>query len=69
MKFTLKIDLGNAAMLTGEDIAGALREVARKIEREATCSVNDDGEEQIDETGGGIIDDNGNRVGSWAVIE
>jgi hypothetical protein len=59
--FTLKIKMGNAAMLTGEDIARALREVARDIERNV-------GDEELNKRvafKGKIRDINGNTVGEW----
>jgi hypothetical protein len=59
--FTLKIKLGNAAMLTGEDIARALREVARRVEAEI-------GPEELTNKvtyKASIRDINGNTVGEW----
>jgi hypothetical protein len=50
--FTLRIEQGNAAMQTAEDIAGALRRVAAKLE---------DGYNE-----GLVRDDNGNTVGDFA---
>ena len=49
--FQLTIKLGNAAMLTPEDIAGALRDAADAVEH--------------GRTDGFVYDTNGNRVGSW----
>lgn len=49
--FTLEIELGNAEMRTGEDVAAVLRNVA---------DLCDNGY-----TSGPIGDDNGNAVGSW----
>jgi hypothetical protein len=51
--FTLSIRMGNAAMLTPEDVGEALRQVADKLDN--------------DYTDGPVIDVNGNRVGSWAL--
>lgn len=51
MRFDLHIELGNAAMQSGEHIAGALREVAEKAE-----AGHDEGL---------IHDVNGNTVGQW----
>jgi len=51
MEFNLKITLGNEAMQTGEDVAGALQKVAEAV-AEGTQN-------------GGIWDINGNRVGEW----
>lgn len=53
--FKLSIELGNAAMRTQEDIARALRKVADRIQG---------GTEE-----GGIMDDNGNRVGKFSSAE
>ena len=69
MRFTLKIELGNAAMLTGDDLAAALRKVADKVENESTHSQNYDGENQIDEMEGRVYDENGNKVGTWTIVE
>ncbi len=57
MKFTITIELGNAAMLTQEDVARALEKTASKIRdySDPPCS----GE------GGRVIDANGNAVGRW----
>ena len=58
-QFVLKIQLGNDAMLTGYDIAGALREIADKI---------NDNEDMRDFSGVKKIQDiNDNTVGSWMV--
>lgn len=54
-KFTLNIDLGNAAMAEGEHVAGALRAVADKLEGGYTS--------------GPIIDENGNTAGSFELDE
>jgi hypothetical protein len=51
--FTLTIDLGNDAMQREEDIARALRRIADRIDGGATD--------------GAVMDDNGNKVGSWVV--
>ena len=58
-QFILKINLGNEAMLTGYDIAGALRDIADKV--------NDN--ENMREFSGEkrILDINGNSVGTWSV--
>ncbi len=55
MPFNLRIELGNAAMQTPEDIADALRSVANKLE-----SGN---------TEGSIRDLNGNTVGEFKIEE
>lgn len=63
MKFTLEIKLGNAAMQTGEDVAEALEETARKIR-------DTYGIDYVDEwagLGAFIRDANGNRVGRWSI--
>ena len=56
-KIKLEIELGNDAMLTGRDVARALRELAKRL-------ADSDLEE---ETGGCIKDLNGNTVGKWEV--
>lgn len=61
--FTMKIALGNAAMMTAHDVASALREVADRLELH-----NPDEEfakADIYDRTGTIMDANGNRVGSW----
>ena len=58
MTFTLKITLGNDAMQTPEDIAGALRDAARRI--------NGLPEDMRGEFGK-IRDSNGNTCGKWEV--
>ena len=55
--FILKITLGNDAMITGYDIAGALREVAGRIENPGYIRKDE----------GRIMDLNGNTVGTWRV--
>lgn len=52
-EFTLKINLGNDAMQTPEDIAEALETIAARLRA---------GKEE-----GTIRDENGNRVGSWSL--
>jgi len=58
-QFILKIKLGNEAMLTGYDIAGALRKIADKV------NDNEDMREFSGEKR--ILDINGNSVGTWSV--
>lgn len=55
MAFSLRIELGNDAMQTPEDIVEALRSVARKLEG--------------GDTEGTIRDLNGNTVGSFEIEE
>lgn len=55
---TLRINLGNAAMQTGDDVAGALRNVAARVEEFGSL---EDGLRLL------IVDDNGNRVGQLEV--
>ena len=58
-QFILKINLGNEAMLTGYDIAGALRDIADKV---------NDNEDMLEFSGEKrILDINGNSVGTWSV--
>jgi len=58
MTFTLKITMGNAAMLAYGDIADALRQTADKIGRYAEPQQGDSEN---------IRDENGNKVGSWKI--
>ena len=63
--FNLSMKLGNAAMLTGDDVAERLRVLAEKI------STNYGGD-YIDEwygLGGFVHDANGNQIGKWEVSE
>ncbi len=55
--FTLTIKLGNDAMLTGYDVAKALKEMARKIKDSSFTRVD----------GGKLMDLNGNTVGRGEV--
>lgn len=58
MVFTLKIELGNAAMLTGDDLAAAIANVARR-------NFENQGEEISCRDSGFVMDRNSNRVGKW----
>lgn len=58
MKFKLEIELGNDAMLTGEDVARALRKVADVVESCTPYVVKAEGP-------GTIRDENGHKVGTW----
>lgn len=51
MAFTTTIQLGNAAMYSGSDVATALREVATRLDNGDSCGV--------------VMDENGNTVGQW----
>ena len=66
VKFTLAIEMGNAAMLTGREVAEALRDVAHAID--AADDMNGNFEvkywDAYDRTQW-IKDGNGNRVGWW----
>jgi len=55
--FTLTIKLGNAAMSEPEDVAEALTRAAGLIQEYGFDAPKS------------LIDQNGNRVGSWAVSE
>jgi hypothetical protein len=63
MKFTLTIELGNDAMQTADDIGKALLGVGRKLR------FNHSRSEEMDvfDRSGGILDENGNRVGKWSI--
>ena len=52
-EFTLRIEMGNEAMQTSEDVAGVLRDVANRLDY---C---------MDRQSGKILDYNGNTVGEW----
>ena len=56
MKFRLTIKLGNDAMQSADDIAAALVRTAARVARRG---------EAIQGDSGVIMDDNGNRVGTW----
>ncbi len=58
-RFTLTIELGNAAMQSPMDIAAALRKLAVRLSREYNgLNLPDSGK---------IMDLNGNSVGNWEV--
>lgn len=59
MTFHLEIELGNDAMQSGEDLARALKQVAKYLAFN-TCKLT-----QAD--GKKIMDANGNSVGQWSV--
>lgn len=52
-EFTLRIEMGNAAMKTPEDVAESLRAVANRLDY------------GMDRQSGKILDYNGNKVGEW----
>lgn len=56
MGFRLTIELGNDAMLTGDDVADALERIVPLLRRGAGGHV-------------AILDQNGNRVGDWSFDE
>ena len=53
--FTLNIELGNAAMMSTEDVADALEILVDRLRYESEAS-------------GVIRDYNGNKVGRWEVV-
>ena len=59
--YRLKIELGNDAMRTGFDIAGALKDAARAI-----CEYGDLTERGTVAKEGRLRDINGHTVGSWS---
>lgn len=59
MEFVLTINIGNAAMLDGNDLNEALGKVQYQLA----------GLELATGQGGRIADRNGNTVGSWEVVE
>jgi len=62
MKFELELTLGNEAMVSGEDIAWALRNLADKLERTYGCA------DMETEDKGRVRDLNGNTVGTWRTV-
>lgn len=64
MKFTLTIELGNAAMLTADDVARSLRDEAKHIANDARAHKG-----KLDKLQGFIRDANGNTVGEWGFDE
>lgn len=62
MTFKLTIELGNAEMQTGRNVAQALKSIAEKVE-----DTEDFSEADVYDRTGKIRDDNGNTVGKWAV--
>lgn len=68
MTFILKLKLGNDAMRTSRDIAGALREVSSYLER-ADAFGNEDVSDGPEIPRNPIRDTNGNRVGHWETVE
>ena len=63
MKFTLEIQLGNDLMRSGRDVAHALVRAAGQLDRAV-------GRDPLGVSGedGVVMDENGNRVGSYQVI-
>ena len=62
MEFILKIALGNEAMLTREDVGDALDTVSRRL-------LHTGGEFNITNFPYLVRDKNGNKVGTWEVVE
>ncbi len=58
-RFTLEIETGNDAMQNSEQLAEALRKVSNRIKTHAYSL-----EEELLR---GIMDENGNTVGSWRI--
>ena len=59
MRLVLEINLGNAAMQTGRDVADALGQVVHRVEDNLLPLRSGDG--------GTIHDANGNATGTWTV--
>lgn len=64
--FILRIDTGNAAMGSTQEMAEALRKVAAELEA-FDAEPAEDGSLTI--SGSAVLDGNGNSVGSWRLIE
>lgn len=64
MKLKVEIEIGNDAMVTGDDLARAVHRVA-----ESVANILDDGEPIKHSllASSNVRDDNGNRVGSWSI--
>jgi len=62
MKFTLEIELGNDGMCTSSHVSAALNTVAKRIR--ANDYVRSVGSDEVTR---GIMDVNGNSVGSWTL--
>jgi hypothetical protein len=67
MKFALTIELGNATMQTGEDIAGALKTAAEIVEGCTVYTEQDNGSFSLLPFEHKIIDSDGSIVGKWAL--
>ena len=67
MKFTLDIDMSNAAFDTSENGVGNVPEVTRILRKLAALLDNVD--VLTDQNGGTLFDVNGNSVGSWDVTQ
>lgn len=68
MQFKLNIHLGNDAMQTPTDIAGALRVLANNMDHHTAGNPHEPivmGEHTV--IAGNVFDDNGNTVGYWDV--
>jgi hypothetical protein len=63
MRFTLEIELGNDGMSTSSHLAAALNTVAKRIRANDYVRSIDSG----DEVTRGVMDVNGNSVGSWTL--
>jgi hypothetical protein len=62
MRFVLQIEIGNDAMQTWSEIR---RAVHKAVDRFAGSGFDP----ETDELGNKILDDNGNTVGSWKVVD
>jgi len=60
MRFELHIELGNDRMKTISDIVRALKKTAEKVAVYAKPLLGE---------GGRIMDENGNSVGHWEIVE
>lgn len=58
MKFNVEIIMGNAAMETAEQVADALEDISVRVRMAG-----------ITDKHGIIMDENGNRVGTWMFLE
>ena len=64
MKFTLEIEMGNEAMQTVGDLSRALKMTAVCVSDAADLKDRRHGANE-----GGIRDANGNKVGTWRIVD
>jgi hypothetical protein len=65
MKFVVEIELGNDAMRTGDDVADALKKIAKHVAQydDIECGIYSDIENRK------VYDVNGNKVGTYGQVD